>query len=324
MGTLASTNKPGFFSFPVIIFLLVFLSASTIQCDKEDLYTGPDTPPDYNEDGYPQMATALVTNITHNSATCGGNVSSGGPNLIRGVCWSTSPKPTTSDSLTTDGIGEGSFTSEITGLTSSTKYYVRAYATNSRYTGYGYERNFITLGSGCEGITFVNYQGQIYNTVEIGTQCWFKENLNYAIGNSLCYDNNPSNCDTYGRLYDWPTALSVCPSGWHLPDDGAWTLLTDYLGGESVAGGKMKEAGTTHWVSPNTGATNSSGFTALPGGWSYLDGYFDKLGLNAYFWSSTEQSSSSAWRRMLHHNYDYINRYGSNKESGFSVRCIKD
>jgi uncharacterized protein (TIGR02145 family) len=87
--------------------------------------------------------------------------------------------------------------------------------------------------------------GQTYNIVQIGNQTWFAENLNYATGNSWCYDNNDSNCNIYGRLYDWQTALTACPSGWHLPSDAEWTVLTDYLGGDTVAGLKMKN--TTGW-----------------------------------------------------------------------------
>jgi uncharacterized protein (TIGR02145 family) len=118
--------------------------------------------------------------------------------------------------------------------------------------------------------------GQVYKWVKIGNQVWMAENLNYETPNSWWYDNNSANGDIYGRLYTWAAAMNgesssnsvpsgvqgVCPDGWHLPSDAEWTVLTDYLGGESVAGGKMKEAGTVHWNSPNTGATNSSGFTA--------------------------------------------------------------
>ncbi len=113
--------------------------------------------------------------------------------------------------------------------------------------------------------------GNNYATVQIGSgksvQTWMAENLNYITGNSWCYNDNTSNCDIYGRLYDWQTALGACPSGWHLASDAELTALTDFLGGVWIAGGKMKETGTAHWFSPNYGATNSSGFTARPGGW---------------------------------------------------------
>ncbi|MEI6456405.1 MAG: fibrobacter succinogenes major paralogous domain-containing protein, partial [bacterium] len=169
--------------------------------------------------------------------------------------------------------------------------------------------------------------GNNYATVRIGSgkyvQTWMAENLNYITGNSWCYDDNTLNCDTYGRLYDWQTALGACPSGWHLPSDAEWTALTDFLGGESIAGGKMKEAGTAHWQSPNTGATNSTGFTALPGGRRSLNGYFYNLAVHANFWSSTENSSTTAWDRYLYHNDENVNRYSNNKTDGFSARCIQ-
>jgi uncharacterized protein (TIGR02145 family) len=163
-----------------------------------------------------------------------------------------------------------------------------------------------------------------YSIVQIGGQIWMAENLNYNTGNSWCYDNNSSNCNTYGRLYDWQTALGACPSGWHLPGDAEWTELTDFLGGEPIAGGKMKEAGTAHWGLPNTGANNSSGFTALPGGGRSSSGSFYGLIGNADFWSSTEYSSTDAWRRYLYYDYELVTHGNYGKTGGFSVRCVHD
>jgi uncharacterized protein (TIGR02145 family) len=167
-----------------------------------------------------------------------------------------------------------------------------------------------------------------YSIVQIGGQTWMAENLNYSTGNSWCYDNNSSNCNTYGRLYDWQAALGACPSGWHLPSDAEWTVLTDFLGGESIAGGKMKETGTAHWLSTNTGATNSSGFTALPGGGRYYFngiGNFYNLTYNAYFWSSTEHPSTSAsWSRSLVYHNEAVGRDGGDKTGGLSARCIQN
>jgi len=180
----------------------------------------------------------------------------------------------------------------------------------------------------------------------IGAKCWFVQNLNIGIriNGSLeqtdnqdiekyCYFDLESNCDIYGDLYQGDEMMQytategiqgICPAGWHLPTDGEWTVLTTYLGGEDVAGGKMKEAGTAHWSSPNTGATNSSGFTALPGGARDYDGSFNGITYNAYFWSSTEYSTTHAWYRYLYY-YDvavFRNYYG--KVSGFSSRCCQD
>ena len=289
----------------------------------------------------PTVTTNSVSNITETTATSGGNVSTQGSSSVtaKGVCWSTSSNPTTSDPHTTDGSGTGSFTSNITGLTANTLYYVRAYATNSVGIGYGNQQTFNTLGgggSGCEGVISVNYQGQTYNTVEIGDQCWFKENLNYQTGTSWCYDNNPANCATYGRLYDWGTALSVCPSGWHLPNDEEWKILegtvdTQYGVGDpewNQTGDRGFDAGKhlksiTGWYNNGNGS-NSSGFTALPGGHRNSDGSFSSIVHRGFWWSATVHSGTSAWYRNLNYNRDQVNRINSDKTNGFSVRCIKD
>ena len=165
---------------------------------------------------------------------------------------------------------------------------------------------------------------QTYTTIDIGSQTWFAVNLNYNTGNSWCYDNNGSNCDIYGRLYTWEAATSACPDGWHLPSDDEWTTLIDFLGGEDVAGGKMKETGTTHWNSPNTGATNSSGFTALPGGYRNTNGGFSSKGGRGGWWSATEYRATSAWHRKLNYSHDSVNRFNYYKEGGFSVRFVRD
>jgi len=161
--------------------------------------------------------------------------------------------------------------------------------------------------------------GYVYKTVKIGTQTWFAENLRYASTQSFC-----NQCETYGRLYIWNDALTVCPTGWHLPTDAEWTTLTTYLGGESVAGGKMKETGTTHWISPNTGATNESGFAALPGNRSYGDGTFYYVGYSGFFWSSTASGASDAWRCRLLYNNAASGRYAFDMRIGLSVRCVRD
>ncbi|MBI9039267.1 MAG: hypothetical protein JEY97_14120 [Bacteroidales bacterium] len=187
---------------------------------------------------------------------------------------------------------------------------------------------------------------QTYNTVQIGEQCWMVENLNIgemingssnmtnnSVVEKYCYNNDPANCEIYGGLYQWNEMMQytttqgvqgICPSGWHLPTDGEWTTLIDFLGGQSVAGGKMKETGTAHWNPPNTAATNESGFTALPGGYSG-GSYFDKIRSGGYWWSSTEYpSSSSAWYWGAHYYDGTMNRSNFSKTTGFSVRCIMD
>ena len=189
--------------------------------------------------------------------------------------------------------------------------------------------------------------GNVYNTVTIGTQVWMKENLKVtkyrngdAIGTTTsdissetspkyqwAYNGDEGNVATYGRLYTWYAATDsrgLCPTGWHLPTDTEWTTLTDYLGGGSVAGGKMKEAGTTHWSSPNTSADNSSGFTALPGGYRYYFGPFGNIGSYGYWWSATEYNTTSAWYRGLYYGTSDAHRDYYYKDNGFSVRCVRD
>ena len=161
---------------------------------------------------------------------------------------------------------------------------------------------------------------------------------NYTTKYYFDYGDNPANTTTYGKLYTWAAVMNgavssaanpsdvqgVCPTGWHIPSDAEWTQLTDNLGGESVAGGKMKETGTTHWTSPNTGADNSSGFTALPGGYRDSNGTFDYVGYNGYWWSASELSATEAWGRYLYYSYCGVNRGYNSKSLGFSVRCLRD
>ncbi len=167
-----------------------------------------------------------------------------------------------------------------------------------------------------------------YESVTIGNQVWMKKNLNHSTGNSWCYDNDPANCDIYGRLYDHTTAMSVCPSGWHLPSEDEWTILIDFLGGESVAGGKMKstgtiEAGTGLWYDPNEGATNESEFSGLPGGSYNPNGDFESMGSNGRWWSSTGGPYQSK-ALYLTWGKSFTFWSGPNNSNGLSVRCIKD
>jgi uncharacterized protein (TIGR02145 family) len=162
------------------------------------------------------------------------------------------------------------------------------------------------------------------------------ENLNYqTFSGSWCYNPQEGNCDTYGRLYNWETSNSVCPDGWHLPSDAEWKELEIFLGMSKTEadaifergldeGGKMKETGTVHWKSPNTGSNNFSGFNALPGGYRASHGYFNDLGNYAYFWSASEDVSDNAWYRLLNYSNAVIYRNVNNKAFAFSVRCFKD
>jgi len=200
-----------------------------------------------------------------------------------------------------------------------------------------------------EKVTCKDIDGNIYRTVKIGGQIWTAENLKvtrYRNGDAIehvtdnaqwvkvstgaycAYDNNASNAEVYGYLFNWHAVndnRNIAPTGWHVPTDNEWKILIDYLGGDSIAGGKMKQPGASHWKNPNNGATNESGFTAIPGGWRIsLDGLFCNLGVHAIFWSATEYDALYAWYRNLHCNYSYMRRSYFPKKEGFYVRLLRD
>ena len=192
--------------------------------------------------------------------------------------------------------------------------------------------------------------GNVYNTVKIGYQTWMKENLKTTRFNddtpialeiatgwettgapAYCWYNNDeaANKNTFGGLYNWYAVNTgkLCPIGWHVPTDTEWTALTTFLGGENVAGGKLKEPGIVHWLSPNAGATNETGFTALPGGYRYNDGVFKSRDDLGYWWSSTDNGAGYAWSRKLYSGFTLVVRSTAFAEqfvnNGYSVRCIK-
>ena len=197
--------------------------------------------------------------------------------------------------------------------------------------------------TGWVSLTAVNYP-----SVLIGAQYWMEKNLEvttYRNGDPIpyvtdatawaalttgawCYYNNdPANASLYGKLYNWYAVndpRGLAPVGWHVPTDDEWTTLSTTLGGDAVAGGKMKVAGTTRWTAPNTEADNSSGFAGLPGGGRGYSGTFGIVGGDGYWWSSSENGSTTAWYRYLFYNSGNISRYSFNKQSGFSVRCLRD
>jgi uncharacterized protein (TIGR02145 family) len=204
--------------------------------------------------------------------------------------------------------------------------------------------------NGLHGQTVRDIDGNVYKTVKIGSQFWMAANLKttrYRNGDSIrttspatlditienapkyqwAYDGNESNAETYGRLYSWyavTDSRNVCPTGLHVPTEEEWTTLTSYLGGESVAGGKLKESGTTLWKSPNTGATNESGFAARSGGYRYGNGMFFDIGRTGNWWSSTEVSGTNAWCYTISNYLRNINKHSGKKTNDLSVRCIWD
>jgi len=186
-------------------------------------------------------------------------------------------------------------------------------------------------------------------SVSICCQRWMTKNLNvatYRNGDAIpkvtsntewaalttgayCYYNNDSTtyAATYGKLYNWYAVndpRGLAPEGWYIPTDFEWTTLGTCLGGDAIAGGPMKEIGTTHWTNPNSGATNLSGFTGIPGGFRHNDGAFIGIGIYGYWWSSTEVSSPDTWYRALYYNVMDLTRSFWHKRYGLSVRCLRD
>jgi uncharacterized protein (TIGR02145 family) len=166
--------------------------------------------------------------------------------------------------------------------------------------------------------------GQDYATIQIGDKWWMAENLNYNAENSYCYNDDPANCNKYGRLYNWETAMTACPDGWHLPSHEDIINVINHLGGEDIAGGKLKDYESNSWLSPNTGASNLSGFQALPAGRRYDHGLFTGMGYYAQFYSSTEVNSNEAYNLMLGYDYEVAFVYNYKKQYSISVRCVQD
>lgn len=235
----------------------------------------------------PTVTTSIVYSITSTTATGGGNVISDGGSAVtdRGVCWSTLLNPTVADSHTHDGSGTGSFTSSITGLSSGTNYYVRAWATNAAGTSYGDQTNFTSA-------EVLSGNGRLYNY--------------YAINNSS----------------------PIYAAGWHVPTDAESATMFNFLGGQAVAGGKLKETGYTYWINPNTGATNESGFNGRGSGSRDENGNFGlAIKIQSIYWTSSIltgiPSGIYCWGLVNSQSSIGIsNAFSRNR--GSSVRLVKD
>jgi uncharacterized protein (TIGR02145 family) len=249
----------------------------------------------------------------------------------------------------------------VSSLSYSTKYYWKIVA-NDLYSNItaGDVWSFTTGSqislSGCKGMTSFVYEGQTYNTVEINKQCWMKENLNTGtmingsvdqsnngITEKYCYGNDTNNCIKYGGLYQWNELMQyttaektrgLCPPGWYIPSDAEWFAMENYIDlfitdplktglRGNFGGGKLKETGTVNWQTPNTGATNIYGFTALPAGFRNMLAAFVSVTSTSYFWTSTI-NTNKAWERGLFYYTGQISRDLSAFTNGFSVRCLKD
>jgi uncharacterized protein (TIGR02145 family) len=195
--------------------------------------------------------------------------------------------------------------------------------------------------------TTTDIEGNVYNYLTIGTQVWMVENLKTTKYNdgtdipnltddgvwfgyktpSYCwYNNDFAYKTTYGALYNWYTVNTgkLAPIGWHVPSESEWQVLIDYMGGGEVAGGKLKETGFNHWISPNQGATNSNSFTAIPGGYRAYQGTFNSIGEYGIWWSSTKIDTLTAWGCGFTCYFSGVNSGSEDIQFGFSVRCLRD
>jgi len=322
-----------------LLVSMIFL----ISCNKQNIPINPK--------GLATVNTDAVTNITESSVTCGGTVTSDGREVVtsRGVCYNIQPNPTNQNYFLNQGSGLGHFSLTITGLASNTKYYIRAYVIDSSGISYGAEKSFTTSENPLQTIT--DYDGNVYHQVTIGIQVWLVENLqtthyrdgtaisyladptlwlNASYGVLAWYNNDINNKNVYGALYNWYAVndpRGLAPFGWHVATDQEWAILAGNLGGDVNAGGLLKDIGMNYWASPNTGATNSSGFTALPGGYRY-NGADANLGYGADFWTSTESGGGYAWSRYLEYSstivYHGLNNYPVDEHGGKAVRCVHD
>ena len=305
----------------------------------------------------PKLSTTDISLITTSTASSGGKIISdgGGTIISTGICWNTIGNPTINDFKTIDVNNNGTFLSNLSSLEGSTRYFVRSYATNKVGTSYGNQKLLWTKSN----ITATDYDGNVYQTITIGTQVWMAENLkttHYRNGDNITYfsaniaeneiieiggynwyNDSIKFKNIYGANYNWfayTDSRNLCPVGWHIPSLDEWNTLINYLDGPNVAAGKMKEDGLNHWKSPNE-ADNSSGFNALPAGDGFEMGDYNSstkqllsyngLGYWARFGSST---------RMQYYVSSYIieldntNILSISNDFRFyytvSVRCIKD
>lgn len=311
----------------------------------------------------PDVSTVQVSSITSTSALSGGIIGYDGggvPVIAKGVCWSTSSLPDLQSPHTMDGPGVKDFVSQISGLSGNTTYFVRAYATNSAGTSYGLELSFKTISDSAANVLFnpilfnsgltygtvTDAAWNVYKTIRIGTQIWMAENLktnlfntgeqianvevpafwtNYTLDAFCWYKNDIAYKTNYGALYNWYAVKTgkLCPTGWHVPSNDDFTTLISYLGGESSAGGKLKESETTHWVSPNSEGNNESGFSGLPGGYLTAENFMS-IRTEGYWWSSTESNSVNAFFINLKSSNGSAITASGLKTNGLSVRCVKD
>lgn len=297
------------------------------------------------------VSTVQVTHITESAAFTGGvPMYTGGAGveiIAKGVCWSTSPNPMVDDNKTTDGSGSAAYVSHITGLETNTTYYVRAYVTNEAGTGYGEMLSF-TPPEDLSQVLFnpektygsvSDIDGNVYKTVQIGNQIWMAENLRTTrlndgtwLGDFLINIIYESYIAVVGNYYRWYYVQTgkLCPSGWHVPSQEEVDTLLIHLGGSAVAGGKLKETGTLHWSNPNTGASNETGFSAIPGGYfdnpyGYMPATIHEMGTTGIWWLSTPSPyDCCSMAFILSHSDQELSLNEMNIYIYLPVRCVRD
>ncbi len=308
----------------------------------------------------PEVVTEMTEYSYGTKAVLSGSVSdSGGSQIIlRGFFWGTNENPGFGDNTMNCGTGIGNFTTEISCLSHSKTYYVRTFATNKQGTAFGKTEQFSTLSLNIpcpDNPQITDIDGNTYNTILVGDQCWMKENLKtskYRNGIEINGDKNQKNkkvpafdgayawyendsllWQSYGLLYDWfavDNENGLCPEGWHVPSNDEWIILSDFLGEASYIGGSLKSESTApqihpRWDKPNSGADNTTGFSAYPGGIKIAPNAFDELGLRGRWWSSSEVDTTFAWGSILSTESNSFFRTSEGyKQFGFSIRCLKD
>ncbi len=310
--------------------ITVYLTEAIMSLDTTNVSTGP------------------VLVVTDSSAAIKGfaDDKEGVPVTDRGICAAFTHNPDTASSIkVSDGSGAGTFYVSLVNLDPDTLYYARTWAVYGSDIVYGNEISFHTAVR-----TITDFDGNVYKVVKIGSQEWMAENLkvtHFRTGEEIphidenlswnsmsaayCYyENQPINLDVYGAIYNYYAVSdqrNICPEGWHIPTTDDWKLLVEFLDGKDNAGGKMKVAGTDYWLSENTGGDNSSGFTALPGGYRSPSGAFNNLGTLGAWWSSDtglSNPSENASYLFIYNNSPFAVIEELPKLYGLSVRCIKD
>jgi len=322
----------------ILNYCFLILIPFSISCEKKS-----DKEPN-NQKSLPEISSNGFSSITLNSVFCKGEVLAEGVSSVihRGFCWNNTMNPTIKDSKIFTGSGTGIFETVISGLTPNTTYYVRAFAINSADTVYSTGMKIKTYTR-----LITDIDGNKYYTVSIGSQEWMAENLKVThfrngepipiitsdslwndtyVGSAMCYYNNDNtNSSRYGALYNGKViddVRNVCPEGWHIPSENEFDLLISTLGGEQIAGRKIKDI---HWDGCGLESNNESSFTALGAGWrrQWSISGFHELGSTAAFWSSTGTTGSKFFYRLVC-VFDNVDKTTDDTRAGHSIRCIKD